>query len=169
MNHYTATFDARSLVQSFDSDLYLYFWFWRGRGVETEATKLPIVPAPDDRWVYSISWKENWLGNKKHSQWYHPPQILHDLSWDGTQEKPATNRLNYATAWTLIHEVSIRVLIQWTATWVLCDFQQFLREKFGHYIMHWCRNSLLLQSVKVHRSFQKRSPLKPNLTQLNPF
>jgi hypothetical protein len=34
----------------------------------TPATNWPIVPAPDDRWVWSVWWNENWQGNPKYSE-----------------------------------------------------------------------------------------------------
>jgi hypothetical protein len=34
----------------------------------TSATNGPIVPAPDDRWVWSIWWNENWQGKQKYSE-----------------------------------------------------------------------------------------------------
>jgi hypothetical protein len=66
----------------------------------------PIIPALDDRWVWSVWWNENWqgeteaLGENLPPCYFGPPQIPHDLgSNPGSRGgKPATNRLSYGTA-----------------------------------------------------------------------
>jgi hypothetical protein len=40
------------------------------------ATNCPVVPAPDDEWVWSIWWNENWQGKLKYSEETCPSAIL---------------------------------------------------------------------------------------------
>jgi hypothetical protein len=51
----------------------------------TAATNWPIVPAPDDRWVWIIWRNDNWQGKPKYSEKTAPvplcpPQIPHDVT-----------------------------------------------------------------------------------------
>jgi hypothetical protein len=73
----------------------------------TSATIWPIVPAPDDRWVCSSRWNENWKGKPKDSEKTRPSATLSttnptwpDLGSNPGRRggKPATNRLSYGTA-----------------------------------------------------------------------
>jgi hypothetical protein len=73
----------------------------------TSATNCPIVPAPDDRWVWNILWNGNWQGKSKYSEKTCPSATLSttnptwpDLGLNPGRRggKPATNRLSYGTA-----------------------------------------------------------------------
>jgi hypothetical protein len=70
----------------------------------TSATNWPIVPAQDDKWMWSSRWKENWQEKPKYSENTYPvplcpPQIPHDLTWDWTLAAAVGSRR--LTAWAL--------------------------------------------------------------------
>jgi hypothetical protein len=74
------------------------------------ATNWPIVRAPDGRsWVRSSRWNENWQGKPKYSEKICPNGTLSTANSTGLDlfsnpgrrgGKPATNRLNYGTAYS---------------------------------------------------------------------
>jgi hypothetical protein len=75
--------------------------------LDTSTTNRPIVPAPDDRRVWSIPWNENWQGKPKYSEKPCPsatvsiinPTCLDLGSTVGCRGgKPVTNPLSYDTA-----------------------------------------------------------------------
>jgi hypothetical protein len=79
---------------------FFYFVGWGETGVH-------LVPAPDDRWVWSVWWNENWQGKPKYSEKIFPIATLSTTNptWPdlGSKpgrhcRKPATNRLSYGTA-----------------------------------------------------------------------
>jgi hypothetical protein len=70
------------------------------------ATNLPIVPAPDDRCVWSSRWNEDWQQKQKYSEktcpcasWSTTNPTWLDLGSNPGRSggKPATNRLGYGT------------------------------------------------------------------------
>jgi hypothetical protein len=49
--------------------LTLFLVSWSGMRMSSlgaSAINWPVVPAPDDRWIWSISWNENWQRKQKH-------------------------------------------------------------------------------------------------------
>jgi hypothetical protein len=67
------------------------------------AANWPTVPAMDDRWVWSISWNENWQGKPKYSEETCPSATLSttypDLTWDQTRATMEGSR--WLTAWAM--------------------------------------------------------------------
>jgi hypothetical protein len=72
----------------------------------TSATNWPSVPAPDDKWVWSSRWNENWQGKPKYSEETCPNATLSTTNPIRTGlgskhsrygGKPATNSLSYTT------------------------------------------------------------------------
>jgi hypothetical protein len=51
------------------------------------ATNWPIVPAPDDRWIWSIWWNENWHGNRNVLQCHCIHHKSH-MTWRGLEPGP---------------------------------------------------------------------------------
>jgi hypothetical protein len=75
----------------------------------TSATNWPVVPAPDDRWLWlwSSRWNENWRGKPKYPEKTYSSATMSttNLTWFdlGTKSgrrggKPATNRISYGAA-----------------------------------------------------------------------
>jgi hypothetical protein len=72
----------------------------------------PIVPAPDDRWwLWSSWWNEDWQGKPKYSEKTCPSATLSTTNptWPDLRSnpgrrsgKPATNRLSYGTAFSIV-------------------------------------------------------------------
>jgi hypothetical protein len=167
----------RSLVQSFESDSYLCLWFlgvgwgwvhlvrrpltgllyqtrmivkyreFGGMRITRRSTRRKPAPVPPS--TTNPTWLELGRNPGETGDW--PPELGHGLdsySWSVPSSlDPVDGYLSFI----------------WFSLVPSGKFWQYMNYNY------WCRNSLLLQSVKVHRSVQKRSPLKPNLTQLNPF
>jgi hypothetical protein len=104
---------VRRILFGFVSVTYKYFFFYVSWGVVrlsplgTSATKWPIAPTPDDRWVWSSGWYENWQGKPKYSEKTCPSATLSTTNptWSDLDSNPgrcggksATNRLSYSTA-----------------------------------------------------------------------
>jgi hypothetical protein len=72
----------------------------------TSATDWPILPAPDNRWIWSICWNEDWQGKPKYSEKICPSATLyttnptwHELeSNPGRGGKPVANSLICGTS-----------------------------------------------------------------------
>jgi hypothetical protein len=75
--------------------------------VGTSATIWPIVPAPDDRWVWSSQWNGNWQGKSEYTEKtgpqchfvHHKSHTWLDLGSNTGHRrggKPATNRLRHS-------------------------------------------------------------------------
>jgi hypothetical protein len=73
----------------------------------TSATNWPIIPAPDDRWVWSMWWIENWQGKPNYSEKTCPSATWYTTNptWPDIRSNPgrccgkqATNSLSYGTA-----------------------------------------------------------------------
>jgi hypothetical protein len=92
--------------------IFINFFFlvsWSGVRLSplgTSATIWPIVPAPDDIWVWCSRWNENWQGKPKYSEETCPSATfsatnhtwLHlGSNWDGRGGKPATNCRSHGT------------------------------------------------------------------------
>jgi hypothetical protein len=82
-----------------NSAFFLLFSFVRWRRLSPlsmSATNYPILPSPDDRWLWHILLNENWHGKPKYleevSVPLHSPHIPHELTRDWTQ------RLSYGRA-----------------------------------------------------------------------
>jgi hypothetical protein len=80
--------------------------------LRASATNWPIVPAPDDRWIWSSQWNENWQRKPKYSEKICPSATLPTINptWPDLDSnsgrrgwKPATNRMSYGTALPLLH------------------------------------------------------------------
>jgi hypothetical protein len=92
----------------------LFYILWGGVGwvlspLGASATNWPIVSAPDDRWVWSAWWNENWQGKPKYSAKTCPNSTLSITSPTSTDlesnsghrgGKPTTNHLSYGTVVT---------------------------------------------------------------------
>jgi hypothetical protein len=88
----------------------IFFISWSGVWLSplgTSPTNCSIVPVPDDRWVWSIWWNENWQGKPKYLKKTCASDTLSTThpTWPGLWSnlgrrdgKPATNRLSYGTA-----------------------------------------------------------------------
>jgi hypothetical protein len=93
------------------SFLFLFLLSWSGVRLSplgTSAANWPVVPASDDRYVWSSQWNENWQGKPKYSEKNCPGPTLSttDPTWPDLGSnpgrrggKPATNRLSYAKAY----------------------------------------------------------------------
>jgi hypothetical protein len=75
-----------------------FFISWDGVRLSplfTSATNSPIVPAPDDRWVWSSSWNENWQGKPKYWEKTCPSATLFTTNptWPDLESNPGRRRL----------------------------------------------------------------------------
>jgi hypothetical protein len=94
--------------------LIFFFISWGGvrlNPLGTSATNWPIVPARDDRWIWSVWWNENWQGKVKYSEKTCPSATLSTTNprWSDLGSNPgrhggklATNRPSYGTAKTIL-------------------------------------------------------------------
>jgi hypothetical protein len=89
--------------------------------LSTSVTHWSIVPAPNDTWVWSSRWNENWQGKSKYSEQTCPNDTLSTTNptWPGLGSnpghrggKPATNHLSYGAA--LRHYITTRLNSQHT-------------------------------------------------------
>jgi hypothetical protein len=115
--------DYKIKLEADDNTVFFFSFFFfsfSGWG-ETESTWYvghcwPIVPAPNDRWLWSNWWNEDWQGKPKYSEKTCPSATFStttnptwpDLGSNPGRRggKPATNRLTYGTATLslLLHE-----------------------------------------------------------------
>jgi hypothetical protein len=97
----------------------------------TQSTAGPIVPTPDDSWVWSNRWNENWQGKPKSlenarasatSSTTNPTWPELGLNPDRRDGKPATNRLSYSPTPTPALRHSCMCLISGTQYFVQTSF-----------------------------------------------
>jgi hypothetical protein len=128
----------RSRILSLDCSRFLVPWGgMRPSLLGTSATSWPIVPAPDDRWVWSIWCNENWEGKPKYSEKTCPSATLSamNLTWPHLGRnhgrrggKRATNRMNYDMALFIVplhydqclsNCKNLRFLVERYEVWIL--------------------------------------------------
>jgi hypothetical protein len=88
----------------------LYFFIsWGGvrpSRVGTSVTNWPFVPVPDDKWVWSIWWNENWHGKPKYSRENRPNATLSitNPTWPDLGSNPSSRgrKLSYDTAMSVL-------------------------------------------------------------------
>jgi hypothetical protein len=105
--------DCRYLDKPFDeahfnTSSFLISWGWlRLSPLRMSATNYPIVPVPNNRWLWNSWWNEDWLEKTKYMEKTCPsatlstenPTWLDLVSNPGRRiGKPATNRLSYGKA-----------------------------------------------------------------------
>jgi hypothetical protein len=98
---------------SYENEVMRYLVFLSSCGgvrlnpLGTSATSWPVVPTPDDTWVWSTWWNDNWQETPKYSEETCPSTTLSttnptwlDLGSNPGRHsrKPATNRLSCGTA-----------------------------------------------------------------------